>query len=155
MKQENKTDQSTQKEEESKGVENIRHKVKTKKIYEVHRCKHCRLSFKDSYNLKRHIKQNICVRNQFKCKYCRKKFDTITEEILHVTKMNCLDCLICKTTSKSYGSFIQHRLRHTTKKKHTCAECNKSFHGSGDFQRHKIIHTGELPFKCKRCDKEF
>ena len=114
MKQENNADESTNKpfRKELNEVESITHKINTENKYKIYRCKHCSLCLKDSYNLKRHIEQKICVRNKFNC---RKKFDNITEEIVHVTKFNCLECLICKTTSKSYGSFIQHRLRHTTK----------------------------------------
>ena len=151
MKQDIKTDQclTIELKKESKEVKSIRHKVSTKKEYKIYtRCKHCSLSLKGSYNLKRHIKQNICIRKKFKCKYCRKKFNTVTEEIMHVTKLNCLDCIICKTTSKS---FIQHRLKHTNVKKYNC----KSFHASVDLRRHTRVHTGELPYKCGKCDRTF
>ena len=102
--------------EESNRQDIVRDKINTKIENKVYRCKHYSLSFKDSYNIKRHIEQKTCIRRKFKCKYCRKKLDTVTEEIIHVTIMNCLNCLICKTTSKSYGSFIQHRLKHAAEK---------------------------------------
>ena len=55
MKQENNTDQNIKMgiKEESKALEIVRHKVNTKIENKVYRCKHCSLSFKDSYNLKR------------------------------------------------------------------------------------------------------
>ena len=114
---------------------------------------------------------NTSVRN------AGKKFDNVADEIKHVSKIICLDCLICQTSSNSYGSFIQQRLKHTTEKIHSFEECNESFYCSGDFQWqlkyhfnlenvishflhqtifwHKKRHEDWIPHLCTFCFKSF
>ena len=139
----------------AKVVKNIKQELKFQKEKKFPICNLCGLRFKENYNMKRHVEQKICQRNQTKCKHCRKKFDTAVEETMHVNKGTCLECPLCKTTSKSYSSFIQHRLRHNLIKKHSCLECGKSFHTSGDFDRHIRAHSGDKPFTCVSCNKSF
>ena len=80
------------------------------------KCENCHHSFKDSYNLKRHIERRSCY-PRYKCEKCRKKFSSDADLSIHTDESKCFQCNQCNLVSASYGALIQHKQRHKEIKK--------------------------------------
>ena len=81
----------------------------------LEKCENCLHSFKDSYNLKRHIERRSCY-PRYKCEKCRKKFSSDADLSMHIGESKCFQCNQCNFVSASYGALIQHKQRHKERK---------------------------------------
>ena len=152
---------------ESEDPLNINNQQKSK-LKQLHRkfksCNICSKSFKDSYNLNRHVSsvhekknnfQNDETKEKFECEYCQKTFSK-------------------KSNMKSHISIV-----HDGVKKFNCNECGLAFARNFEYKRHLItVHsvidpesadlvlpgysssTKRYPrirrdYKCDQCDKTY
>ena len=124
----------------AKVLENIKLEIDLKKEKKVPSCNVCSKTFRDKYNLKKHVKQKTCQRNQNKCKHCRKQFYTDLEETFQLNKGTCLEC---------------HQKRHEGEKPHTCKVCERVFDSKSELKGHAKVHVGEKSYTCTECGKLF
>ena len=124
----------------AKVLENIKLEIDLKKEKKVPICNVCSKTFRDNYNLKKHVQQKICQRSQIKCEHCRKQFFKDLEDTSHMNKGTCLEC---------------QQKRHAGEKLHTCKVCEKVFYLKSKLQGHAKVHVGEKSYTCTECGKLF
>ncbi|XP_044729353.1 zinc finger protein 354B-like, partial [Chrysoperla carnea] len=121
-------------------------------------CPPCSKAFTQKYDFILHQRRHLGIR-PFQCKYCDKKFVTITLCKEHERKHTKETTFLCKYCGKSYVRISD--LRNHEKTVHTkegpinCKVCNKLFSNLSSYKLHSKRHELGLRFVCKFCNKAY
>lgn len=122
-----------------------------------HQCEFCGAKFKQTTNLKLHIRVHTGERPHL-CSLCGKKFRTtggLDDHIRRHKNEKPHQCRQCTRRFVDVGHRNRHeRLVHSGLKVHQCTICGKMFGLPSHAKRHALIHTGKKQFECATCGKQ-
>lgn len=136
-------------------------------------CPHCDRQFYDSYNVKRHIRNEHTGHSSFKCNFCEKAFQSTTAKVYHERSHQNTDtsvhCDLCKKTFVSDIVLKSHKkCVHSELPREQCPYCDSTFKQKKNLRAHLANIHGidrskesygedikEEIFKCDHCDATF
>ncbi|XP_049882764.1 myoneurin-like [Pectinophora gossypiella] len=130
----------------------------------VYRCKQCKATFKERFQLYKHAKNHIMKADERICDICGHSFigfDALNKhkkEMHEKAKNSQYRCKICYYKSADWKEMYLHVQNHCQGSKqevdrHLCESCGKSFATRATLQRHILQHTTD--HRCNICQKIF
>ena len=127
-------------------------------------CPHCAKLFRDSRDLKVHIRSVHENLHPFECQICGKKYKFKVSlirhtEVVHEGKKLELNfqCQFCTHATHTPTALKRHiDAVHEKKKPFVCNTCNTRFAEKGHLKTHiRGVHEGLRPFECQVCKNTF
>ncbi|XP_064811342.1 zinc finger protein 711-like isoform X1 [Oncorhynchus masou masou] len=120
----------------------------THKGSKVHQCRHCNFTTSDPFTLSRHILSVHTKDLPFKCKRCRRGFRQSTELKKHMkthSGRKVYQCQYCEYNSPDASGFKRHVISiHTKEYPHCCDYCCKGFRRPSEKSQHIARHHKEM-----------
>jgi len=122
-------------------------------------CQDCGGRFRNSSQMKMHIRTVHAGEKNHVCNVCGKMFSQRFGLKAHMTHVHTDEkpyhCETCDRTFKRKAGLDIHRRVHSSPKSYVCSTCGKGFQQISALKRHSLIHTGEQPYECSRCKMRF
>ncbi|XP_036799227.1 zinc finger protein 711 isoform X2 [Oncorhynchus mykiss] len=120
----------------------------THKGSKVHQCRHCNFTTSDPFTLSRHILSVHTKDLPFKCKRCRRGFRQSTELKKHMkthSGRKVYQCQYCEYNSPDASGFKRHVISiHTKEYPHCCDYCCKGFRRPSEKSQHIARHHKDM-----------
>ncbi|KAK6299274.1 hypothetical protein J4Q44_G00307840 [Coregonus suidteri] len=120
----------------------------THKGNKVHQCRHCNFTTSDPFTLSRHILSVHTKDLPFKCKRCRRGFRQSTELKKHMkthSGRKVYQCQYCEYNSPDASGFKRHVISiHTKEYPHCCGYCSKGFRRPSEKSQHIARHHKDM-----------
>ena len=141
----------------------LNHHMKTHIQMKSYQCDFCTKSYRNSGNLKRHIRDFHEKIKSYKCTTCSKSFAQESSLNTHNQMIHqnstIFQCDICEKCFRHVVNLKQHVIAtHDRISTQECHICKKRFSWNGNLQRHiKYIHNKNQAqiYPCQVCGKEF
>ncbi|XP_052343657.1 zinc finger protein 711-like isoform X12 [Oncorhynchus keta] len=126
----------------------------THKGSKVHQCRHCNFTTSEPFTLSRHILSVHTKDLPFKCKRCRRGFRQSTELKKHMkthSGRKVYQCQYCEYNSPDASGFKRHVISiHTKEYPHCCDYCCKGFRRPSEKSQHIARHHKDMLME--RCE---
>uniref|UniRef100_A0A4W5KWM7 Zinc finger protein 711 n=1 Tax=Hucho hucho TaxID=62062 RepID=A0A4W5KWM7_9TELE len=120
----------------------------------VHQCRHCNFTTSEPFTLSRHILSVHTKDLPFKCKRCRRGFRQSTELKKHMkthSGRKVYQCQYCEYNSPDASGFKRHVISiHTKEYPHCCDYCCKGFRRPSEKSQHIARHHKDMLME--RCE---
>ncbi|XP_038849288.1 zinc finger protein 711-like [Salvelinus namaycush] len=120
----------------------------THKGSKVHQCRHCNFTTSDPFTLSRHILSVHTKDLPFKCKRCRRGFRQSAELKKHMkthSGRKVYQCQYCEYNSPDASGFKRHVISiHTKEYPHCCDYCCKGFRRPSEKSQHIARHHKDM-----------
>ncbi|XP_055783647.1 zinc finger protein 711-like isoform X2 [Salvelinus fontinalis] len=120
----------------------------THKGNKVHQCRHCNFTTSDPFTLSRHILSVHTKDLPFKCKRCRRGFRQSAELKKHMkthSGRKVYQCQYCEYNSPDASGFKRHVISiHTKEYPHCCDYCCKGFRRPSEKSQHIARHHKDM-----------
>ncbi|XP_045580111.1 zinc finger protein 711 isoform X1 [Salmo salar] len=120
----------------------------------VHQCRHCNFTTSEPFTLSRHILSVHTKDLPFKCKRCRRGFRQSTELKKHMkthSGRKVYQCQYCEYNSPDASGFKRHVISiHTKEYPHCCDYCCKGFRRPSEKSQHIARHHKDM--LTERCE---
>ena len=105
-----------------------------------HRCGVCTKSFKTRSLLNVHMRNHAKIKNNYRCRFCNKKFKSSNELTSHIESKHNFECKTCKTSFEEADQLLEHiSIDHPR-----CKVCGKRFTNTARYLNHyQTVHQNE------------
>ncbi|KAL5014061.1 hypothetical protein ScPMuIL_008331 [Solemya velum] len=125
-------------------------------------CVSCNRQFRNSHQLKLHVRTHENEPNEWKCPMCEKKFNAKRYLQVHLkrhSRERKYKCPICGWAFFERNKLKLHMERHKSANKrnlpYECSKCQTKFYNKAALTDHMNTHSGERPYKCQICQSSF
>ncbi|KAI8120641.1 Zinc finger protein 91 [Lucilia cuprina] len=121
----------------------------------------CGRNFINNRNLNSHISREHSSNKKnfkFKCKYCKKFFQTRSGRVFHERthdKKNKFQCPLCSNAEFRENVFLSHVMLHESDTCYPCQVCAQIFQTAEERLEHWHTHAKDKPYPCHICHRRF